>query len=545
MTSSGTDKSAIQASKQQVARLLRHNRLREALPLLETICAGDESDLSSAQILGSVREQLGDLQGALSCFQAVCIGEPGNVQAAYNLGVTLQRLGRYVDAVPQYARCLELQADHVQACVNLAAALGAAGQLDEAVEAFYRAVRLQPAEPALYWRLALACEQLHRLDEAEQVLAKGLELAPRHIDMNIIMARLERRDGRLAQARERLERIGNPDAPPEQRAKLFAALGEVLDKQRDYVKAFRAFETAQAASAATPAAGKALAIPYLERLPDYYESFSADRVNAWPTSGCGDRRLPVMLVGHPRSGTTLAENILAAHPGLIASDERPFLRHTIGALGALGSEHVDYPACMDELDQSEVETVRNDYLRRCVDYTGEAGPRLVDKNPLNLVDLGFVRRVMPEAKVLVMLRDPRDVCLSCFFKVFRMNKAMVQFTSLEGTARHYAEVMKLWLHYRDALGLSYLETRYEDLVEDLESNARAWLAFLGEPWDDAVLNYHEHARKQYVSTPSYEGVKEGVYRKASGRWKHYEKQLEPVMEILQPYIDIFGYGGRS
>jgi hypothetical protein len=153
----------------------------------------------------------------------------------------------------------------------------------------------------------------------------------------------------------------------------------------------------------------------------------------------------------------------------------------------------------------------------------------------------MVYRLFPDARVIVVLRDPRDCCLSCFMQPFLPNQAMVNFLTLKQTVRFYAAVMDLWRHYRSELDLNYIEVRYEDLVEQFEPTARRLVDFVGEPWNDAVMKFFEHARTRDVRTPSYAAVASPIYSRAVGRWQHYHAQMEPVLEILQPYVAEFGY----
>jgi len=200
-------------------------------------------------------------------------------------------------------------------------------------------------------------------------------------------------------------------------------------------------------------------------------------------------------------------------------------------------------AALNTLSEDELQSLRAAYRQAGTQQARDPveGVRLIDKNPLNLVEMAFVRRVFPEARVIMLLRDPRDVCLSCFTQLFRLNSAMAWFTSLADTARHYAAVMDLWQHYQTVLGLNVLELRYEDFVKDLEGHARDMFAFLDEDWDADVLRYHEQSSRHYISTPSYEGVTAAPYSSSIGRWRNFSHQLQPVLPVLQPFVDLFDY----
>ena len=196
-----------------------------------------------------------------------------------------------------------------------------------------------------------------------------------------------------------------------------------------------------------------------------------------------------------------------------------------------------------ELGTEQIEQLRMlyfDEVARQIKRDPEA--ILVDKLPLNIVKIPLIWRVFPRSRFILVLRHPCDVCLSCFMQSFLVNQAMANFFTLENTARTYAKVMGLWQNFERMLPLNYRRIRYEDMVEDLEGETRMLLDFLGVGWDDAVLDHVEHARRRgVINTPSYHQVTQPVYRDAKFRWKRYARELEPVMPILRPYIELFGY----
>jgi hypothetical protein len=206
-------------------------------------------------------------------------------------------------------------------------------------------------------------------------------------------------------------------------------------------------------------------------------------------------------------------------------------------------EETDVPRRMRRLDSDRVRPLRDRYWKEVEAVLGpqvHAGT-IVDKTPLNLIDIGLINAVFPEAKVIMILRDPRDVCLSCFMQLFGLNTAMINFLSWENTARFYDEVMDLWLHLRPMLTLQIIEVRYEDTVADLEGQARRILDRLGLRWDEGVLAFHEKAKDRYISTPSFAAVTEKIHTRATNRWRNYEKHYEPVRQYLQRYVEAFGY----
>ncbi len=201
-----------------------------------------------------------------------------------------------------------------------------------------------------------------------------------------------------------------------------------------------------------------------------------------------------------------------------------------------------YPEVLGELTGGELAGAREQFWVEAERLGGPLrGRRLVDKLPLNIVELGFVSLLFPRARVVIALRDPRDVCLSCFMQRFRLNDAMANFLDLEQTAKTYAAVMGLWLHYRGALTLAWHEYRYEDLVADFEGVVGGVLDFIGIAWHDDVAHYREKAGQSAITTPSYRGVTGALDGRAIGRWRAYREPLAPILPTLAPFVAAFGY----
>ena len=251
-----------------------------------------------------------------------------------------------------------------------------------------------------------------------------------------------------------------------------------------------------------------------------------------------------LLCGHPRSGTTLLEQVLDSHPDFVSAEEtRVFSQEAYTHLLR------DLPLktlMADALEMVSTEVVRQarrnyaDCMARFLGHPPDAR-MLIDKNPsLTSLVPAFVR-VFPEAKLLVALRDPRDVCLSCFMQPLPLGQVSSIFLSLETTVQEYASTMGLWKAAAACLAGSYLEVRYEDVVADLEGTSRRALEYLGAGWDERVLRFNEYAGSKLVRSPTYAAVAKPISKGAVGRWRNYEKYLEPHIETLAPLLKAFGY----
>ena len=251
-----------------------------------------------------------------------------------------------------------------------------------------------------------------------------------------------------------------------------------------------------------------------------------------------DPKAHVFLVGFPRSGTTLLENVLAAHPDVVSLEEKDCLESV--AEPYLASSSV--LERLSAIDPAEAAKQRDAYWAKVRSYGVEPrGKVFIDKMPLASVQLPVVARLFPNARILFAVRDPRDVVLSSFRRRFGMNPAMYQLLTLEGAAAFYDAVMRLSELYRGLLPLPQHIARYESLVEDFEGTARAVCNFLGLNWDEAMAEFAAKARARGISTPSAAQVARGLNRDGQGAWRRYREQMAPVLPILERWVERFGY----
>lgn len=251
---------------------------------------------------------------------------------------------------------------------------------------------------------------------------------------------------------------------------------------------------------------------------------------------------PVFIVAFPRSGTTLLELALDAHPALKSMDEQPFLQNALDDLLAFG---VRYPTELGALTAPQLDAVRNRYWQRARGKVALApGQRLVDKNPLNMLRLAVIERLFPNAKILLAIRHPCDVLLSCYMQHFRAPDFVMLCQDLPTLAAGYRRAFDFWYTQQSLLESDVLELRYETFVNDFEPQIRQVIRFLELPWSDAVLAPADRAReKRFISTPSYSQVVQPITAKSVGRWLPYRRHFADCLPLLQPYLARWDYPG--
>ncbi|WP_428307712.1 sulfotransferase [Lacipirellula sp.] len=423
---------------------------------------------------------------------------------------------------------------------------------EQAIGCFNRALELEPDSPErarTLYELAHMYERLHRLDEARAAAEASLALAPQQYVLRYLLAVVDRRQGNVESAQQRLNELlaSNDRMTPELRADANYQLSLINDRQGDYDGAFVA--AAEAKRILSSAAGDVRydAADISAAGQRTYATVSAELFQRWNSATPQLASLPgrlAVLTGHPRSGTTLLEQVLDSHPGLISADEVPAMSETVYIPLCDGSPMTTpAPAIFDAKPNAEISARRLAYWQAMEGSLRQSiGDRmLLDKNPALTGLLPLIGRVFPDMRIVFALRDPRDVVMSCFLQQLPMNPVSIHYLTIEETAREYAATMRLWLKLRTMMTNPWIEVRYEDTVADMESQARRVLEFLELPWDDAVLNYRQRAQEKHVHSPTYEAVTKPLYTSSIGRWKNYAKQLEPCLSTLQPYIEAFGY----
>jgi tetratricopeptide (TPR) repeat protein len=393
----------------------------------------------------------------------------------------------------------------------------------------------------------LALERLNRLDAASverAALDDGLDTSARkHLHDKLLQldARLAARHGDYATARDALETLlALPGLDATTRISFGFDLGAARVKCGQIDAAMAAFAQAHALRRAQVN----LSHPALARGIDLYDVMNEPLPDAAPAGlrFDDDRADPVFVVGFPRSGTTLLEQLLDAHAGLASFDEQPFVQRLAQRLYA----HADTnQAALRALDAATRQQLRDSYFAdvdAVLPAPAERAVRPVDKNPLNLLRLPLLPHLFPKAQVVLVVRHPCDVVLSCYMQHFGAPAFAVTFETLETCAEMYDRTFEHWLRMRDGLQLPVHMLRYEDLVDDTEAEARRLFAFLDLPWQPELLQFTHKARERPIGTPSYAQVIEPVNRNAVGRWNAFREHFsERTLALLRPWVERFGY----
>ena len=486
---------------------------------------------------------------ALAAYRELVRRYPAVPELWFELGNAASGELDFAQANLAYRRALGLAPRNASLLCMIGQQYQGLRQLDDARGCYERAVAVDSDSVDARINLAVWFEKERRLEEAWDCVEACLTRHPRDDQARYFRAFLLHRQKRDAEAETALRDLikDGPQYPYVKYASRHL-LGVVLDQLGQYTEAMHWLIEAKALVRTITDTG------LLERGYDEGDRrrrallavLRPDLIRHWrqePPASV-ERYQTAFLGGHPRSGTTLLEQILDAHPEVLAFDEPvAFTQEITSHINLSAPEGDAQLTTLNTLSASRRAEMRRRYIKSLLrEIEGEpAAGILLDKNPSPTMSLNLWLRVFPELKVIIALRDPRDVVISCFFVNIMLNSTNVNFLSLERTVKHYADLMDVWLRMRELGGFDWIESRYEDVVANLEAEGKRVTEFLGLAWHPDQGRYFETARRKFLFAPTYHDVTQPVYKRAVGRWHQYAEALEPVQARLAPYCRAFGY----
>lgn len=492
-----------------------------------------------------------DLPGAAHWFQEAVNRDPRHPEALAGLGQALcwqHRMSEGLDYLQKAAgQLVEVHSKRdIRFVLELAEQLHHWGDLETSLQLTELALTLEPLNPVALNNHALFLVRLNRFKDALPFARQVCALHPQEAAFQNTLAIVETRSGDLESARSRFEKVIQTNRQPEQTARALQELVGVLDRLGRYDDAFSTCQKAKVHYRQIPKVASLDKQHVFKTIAHNKAGYPAGLLTRWSVEDFADSLpTPVFLMGFLRSGTTLTEQILAAHPDVVSSDENDLiygLTHEIKQLTHCPIDHIS--SGLQQLDLQQARDLRRLYWQRVgQEYkTFDATKHcFINKVALNSIEIGLIASLFPEARILFALRDPRDVCLSCFQQTFRPTLITVNLADWQAVAEQYAAVMDLWLTIKPMMQPRYLELRYEDTVHDLQGSMSKVFDLLALPWSEEINTFHEKAKSRYVATPSFADVAQPIYNRSLARWRHYEKHVQPIQSLLDPYIKAFGY----
>lgn len=540
--------------------LFELKRYAEALESYDTALALQPGNVMAHNNRGVVLKEMRRYDEALASYDKALALQPGCPEAHNNRGLTLVETGRCAEALASYDSAVALKPDYAIAHNNRGLALQEMRRYDEALASCERAVALQPDYAEAHNNRGLLLRELKRYADAlascdtaialrpdcgeayqnrgvilldsgdirgaESMFVRALALKSNSAEALFNLTKIRKYRGPdHAEVRQIQLLLADPGLTPKDRECLWFALGKVYDDCGLYDEAFdcyrRANDIRNSAASYDPGG--------VARTTDGIIAVFGKDFLARPFSFASASRSPVFIVGMPRSGTTLAASILSNHPSVGTAGELPTIAELVLHLPKRIGSGAPYPEVVREITPAVASRLITEYEARLRRDVGPGVPHVIDKSPLNFRHLGFIAMLFPGARIIHCTRDPLDTCLSNYFQRFFADYAYS--FDLRNIGHFYGEYARLMAHWREALPVQMIELRYEDMVADTEGVARATLRSLGLDWDERCLS--PHTNPYAVDTASNWQVRQPIYGQSVQRWRHYEKHLTPLIEMLQ------------
>lgn len=507
-----------------IQALLHAGRIDEARVIVERLTRENPTDMRGWMMLGAVFMKMDRPLMAVESLRKACDLAPGNRSISNDLcnaliqaGQRLESLSRYEGAVTLYREAVELKPESTPARLCLGQLLSAEGLYEDARSQLRTVLHRQPDQPDARAALALSYEYQGDYTQAMSELRLGLEQYPVSPSIALAYAKLARHFGEESAAIALLDSLLAKSISKRVECDIHFALGELYDATSDYDRAIKHYRS-----------GNHLLNYHYEpaktrsMFQGIIDAFSVERHGAFPRSTCKSE-LPVFIVGMPRSGTTLVEQILASHSSIYGAGERNDIARIVHALGGVAPSQDD----VLRFAVPGFDHAAQGYLDKLMQLAPGA-ERVIDKMPHNFLALGYIDLMFPACRIVHCVRDPRDTCLSIWFQQMTANHPYTNdLNALADYYRHYQELMR---HWKKIIRVPMLEVRYEDLVGNAEQQSHQLVEFCGLAWDEQCLRFHENDR--VVSTPTYDDVRRPVHAKSVDRWRNYERHLGALADLV-------------
>ena len=509
-------------------RLQRMGKYRDAEIIYRDVVVKDPQNVDALRLLAGVAMHAKQWSDAEALLERALDIAPDFIQCWMDLGLACQEQGRLEDAANAFQRAQRLEPERPGPYSSAATALAMGGKHEEALELFQRALEKDPAHANALTGLGHVLKTIGEQEKAIETYRDCLKRQPWHGETwwslsELKTFRFDEEDVRVME-----EQLANESLLDESRVAFHFALGKAYDDAGNYERAFEHFK---AGSDNRREREQYDPVDSQDTHDKSIEVFNREFLRE--KAGCGDpSSAAIFIVGLPRSGSTLVEQILASHPDVEGTHELPELSLVAKSTGALVGERSRYPRAVPKLSDEQIHELGSDYLRRAERHRAMRKPLFTDKMPNNFAHVGFAKLIMQNCKIINARRHPLDSCLGSYKQLFARGQPFTY--DLFELGEFYLEYQRLMDHWHEVLPGAVLDVQYEDVVDDIEPQVRRILEFCDLPWDDACLKFYES--KRAVKTASSEQVRQPIYATSKHRWRNYERQLEPLIEILEPLL---------
>jgi tetratricopeptide (TPR) repeat protein len=507
-------------------------RWAEAEKLCREVLRGEPRNVNALRLLGTCAAHAGRQREAERLLRRAVAQAPDYAEAQLDLGRLLKEQHRLEEAITQFEKAIELEPGNFQGHFLLASVLAPAARSYDAIEAYRKVLELRPKHPGAWLGLGHMLKTVGRQDEAIEAYRECIRLKPGNGEIHWSLANLKTyqlTDADIEEIEAQLQREPDADDPDTQsRVNFLFALAKAREDRGDFERAWRGYEEGNST----------------QRMEENYDPVRTEVLNdaiiqvfdrELLESRAGQGHLsgePIFIVGLPRSGSTLLEQILASHSQVEGTAELPYVGIVSNSVGRNRADGVNYPHAVRSLDAEQLRQLGQDYLDLARIHRSEGRPRFIDKMPNNFPAVGFLQLVLPKAKIIDARRYPLDSCLSCYRQLFARGQSFTY--DLTDIGEYFLQYQRMLDYWHEVLPGRVLTVQYEDMVSDFDSQVRRLLDYCELPFEDNCVRFWETERP--VRTASSEQVRQPIYTQSIHRWRRYEQHLGELIEVLAPVL---------
>ncbi len=501
-------------------------RLEEAEKLYRKVLSSSPRNVDAMRMLAVLAGAAKKFDDAERLLKRAIDLAPDYLAAVIDLGRLMKEQDRYEEAIKSFKRAIEINPENPVSHYHLAGTYAPAALNYEAVKEYQLALKLAPGHPGALLGLGNSLKTVGEQDAAIKAYEDCIEVKPDNGEIYWSLANLKTYEFGKEQMNDMEQRVDGGELSDQSKVNFLFALGKANDDRKDYARAWEFYERANQS----------------QRMMVQYDPVQTETVNdailgvfdkalLEEKCGMGDPDAsPIFVLGLPRSGSTLLEQILASHSQVEGTSELPYIARVATSLNRNRADGINYPKAVRELGEIPLKSLGEDYIRFAGLHRSENTPFFIDKMPNNFPNVGFINLILPNAKIIDARRHPLDACVGNYRQHFARGQTFTY--DLADIGEYYLEYQRMMDHWHAVLPGKVLTVQYEEVVTDLEGQVARILEYCGLPWEDACVNFHETSRP--VRTASSEQVRQPIYTKAINFWRNYEENLDELIEIIEP-----------
>jgi len=508
----------------------KEGRWEEAEQLYREVLRKNPTNVDAMRLLGNVTMQSGRIYQAERLFRRAAANAPDFVMAQIDLGCALKKQSRLEEAIEQFRLAIRLEPNNVQAHQLLASTLSMAAQTYRAIEAYQKVLELQPTHAGAMLGLGHVLKTVGRQEDAIESYRSCIRLKPQSGETYWSLANLKTyqlTDEDINEMKSKAAR-GDEAVSEESKINFLFALAKAYEDRGDFGKAWEYYHEGNDCRRMNENYD-----PVRDEVmnDEIIEVFNREFLSGHGGQGHPSAE-PIFVLGLPRSGSTLIEQILASHSQVEGTSELPYAGSVATSLNRNRADGINYPQAVHELEEEHFQRLGGDYLELARIHRTEGKPFFIDKMPNNFPTVGFIHLMLPNAKIIDARRYPLDSCLSSYRQLFARGQSFTY--DLTEIGEYFLQYQRMMDHWHEVLPGRCLTVQYEEVVTDFENQVRRLLEYCELPWEDACIRFHETDRP--VRTASSEQVRQPVYSKSVNFWRNHEDHLAELIEVLEPVL---------